>query len=127
MFALVDDIEAYPTFLPWCQSTTVHNRTDDEVNATLDIAYRGFHKSFTTCNRNQYGKTIEMRLVEGPFRELEGLWRFDELGDDGCKISFDLQFEFSNKLIGLAFGPVFSQIANSLLDAFCIRAKELYG
>ncbi len=127
MFALVDDIEAYPAFLPWCESTAVHNRTDDEVNATIDIVHRGFHKSFTTCNRNQRNKMIEISLVEGPFQRLEGVWRFDELGDDGCKISLDLQFEFSNKLVSLAFGPVFSQIANSLLDAFCIRAKELYG
>ena len=127
MFALVDDIEAYPQFLPWCDATTILERTEDEVRASIGISHSGFKKSFTTCNRNQAGKMIEMRLLEGPFRRLEGFWRFDELGDAGCKISLDLEFEFSNKLVGLAFGPVFSQIANSLVDAFCKRAKDLYG
>jgi len=127
MFALVDDIETYPVFLPWCKSTKILNRTGDEVNALIEIAHHGLQKSFTTCNRNQRDKMIEMRLIEGPFRRLEGFWRFDELGEDGCKISLDLEFEFSNKLVSLAFGPVFSQIANSLVDAFCNRAKDLYG
>jgi len=126
MFALVDDIKAYPEFLPWCQSTTEHSRTADEVNATIDIAYRGFQKSFTTCNRNQAETIIFMRLVEGPFKRLEGFWRFDELGEDGCKISLELEYDFSNRLVAMAFGPVFSQIVNSLVDAFCLRATELY-
>lgn len=127
MFALVDDIESYPAFLPWCKSTNILNRKDDVVNASIEIAHRGFQKSFTTRNQNQQEKMIEMRLVEGPFRKLEGFWHFDDLGKDGCKISLDLEFEFSNKLVGLAFGPVFSQIANSLVDAFCNRAKDVYG
>lgn len=127
MFALVDDINAYPQFLPWCKSSTVLSRTEDEVKATIEIYHSGLHKSFTTCNRNMNNKMIEMRLLEGPFRHLEGFWRFDELGEDGCKISLDLEFEFSNRLVGMAFGPIFSQIANSLVDAFCNRAKEVYG
>jgi len=127
MFALVDDIETYADFLPWCESTSVFSRTEDEVRATIDISHAGLKKSFTTCNRNQKNKMIEMRLLEGPFRHLEGFWRFEELGDEGCKVSLDMEFEFSNKLIGLAFGPIFSQIVNSLVDAFCKRAKDLYG
>lgn len=127
MFELVDDISAYPEFLPWCKSTTIISRDADEVKASIEIAHAGLQKSFTTHNRNMRNKMIEMRLLEGPFKHLEGFWRFDELGKDGCKVSLDLEFEFSNKLVGMAFGPVFSQIANSLVDAFCARAKDVYG
>ena len=127
MYKLVDDIEAYPEFLPWCKSTTVLSRTKDEVRASIQIAHSGLNRSFTTCNRNQKNKIIEMRLLEGPFKHLEGFWRFDDLESEGCKVSLDLNFEFSNKLIGLAFGPVFNQIANNLVDAFCNRAKQVYG
>lgn len=127
MFSLVDDIVSYPEFLPWCSATNEISRTDDEVRASIDISHHGFQKSFTTCNRNTDNKLIEMRLIEGPFKHLEGFWRFEDLGGDGCKISLDLDFEFSNRLVGLAFGPIFSQIANSLVDAFCKRAKDVYG
>lgn len=127
MYKLVDDIEAYPEFLPWCKSTTVLSRTKDEVRASIQIAHSGLNRSFTTCNRNQKNKIIEMRLLEGPFKHLEGFWRFDDIESEGCKVSLDLNFEFSNKLIGLAFGPVFNQIANNLVDAFCNRAKQVYG
>lgn len=127
MFELVDDIGAYPQFLPWCRSAQELTRTADEVKASLEIAHSGLHKSFTTLNRLQHGKIIEMRLVEGPFRHLEGFWRFDALGADGSRVSFDLEFEFSNRLVGLTLGPVFSQIANTLVDAFTQRAVNIYG
>ena len=127
MFALVDGIEAYPEFLPWCCGAKVLSRTDDEVRATIELSKGGVEKAFTTCNRNQKNKMIEMRLVEGPFRQLEGFWRFDALGDDGCKVSFDLEFEFASRMLGMVVGPVFSQIANSLVDSFHKRAVEIYG
>jgi len=127
MFALVDGIEAYPEFLPWCRGAKVLSRTDDEVRATIELSKGGVEKAFTTCNRNQKNKMIEMRLVEGPFRQLEGFWRFDALGDDGCKVSFDLEFEFASRMLGMVVGPVFSQIANSLVDSFHKRAVEIYG
>lgn len=127
MYALVDDIAAYPRFLPWCKSTTVLSRNEDEVRASIELARGGIQKSFTTCNRNQRNKMIEMRLVEGPFHHLEGFWRFDALDERACKVSLDMDFEFSNKWVGLAIGPVFNQIANSLVDAFCQRAVEVYG
>jgi ribosome-associated toxin RatA of RatAB toxin-antitoxin module len=127
MFALVDGIEAYPEFLPWCRGAKVLSRTDDEVRATIELSKGGVEKAFTTCNRNQKNKMIEMRLVEGPFRQLEGFWRFDALGDDGCKVSFDLEFEFASRMLGMVVGPVFSQIANSLVDSFHKRAVEVYG
>lgn len=127
MFDLVNDIESYPNFLPWCGGSKVLSRNEDEVRATVEIAHGSLHKSFTTCNRLQTGKMIEMRLEEGPFKRLEGFWRFDTLGERACKVSLDLEFEFSSKLVGLAMGPIFSQIANSLVDAFCKRAVDVYG
>ena len=127
MYALVDDIEAYPEFLPWCKSTRVLSRTEDEVRATIELSKGGVEKAFTTCNRNQKNKMIQMRLVEGPFKQLEGFWRFDALGDDGCKVSLDLEFEFASRMLGMVIGPVFSQIANSLVDSFQQRAVDVYG
>lgn len=128
MFALVDDVEAYPSFLPWCRQARVLARSDDEVRATIELAKGSIRKSFTTCNRLQRDKMIEMRLVEGPFSRLEGFWRFDALTDGrSSKVALDLEFEFSNRLVAMAIGPVFNQIANTLVDAFVKRAKETYG
>jgi len=128
MYVLVDNIETYPTFLPWCRSTEVIFRNELEVQATIEIARGALNKSFTTLNRMQKNKMIEMRLVKGPFKHLHGYWRFDALKDSSAsKISLDLDFEFESKLIALAVGPVFNQIANSMVDAFCKRAVEVYG
>ena len=127
MYSLVDDISSYPEFLPWCHSASVVSRDEDEVHASLYISHSGMSKSFTTCNRLQANKMIEIRLVEGPFRHLEGFWRFDALGDDASKVCLDLEFDFSNKLLSMAFGPLFSQIANSLVDSFTKRAVQVYG
>lgn len=128
MFQLVDDIEHYAEFLPWCRSTKVISRNDEEVKASIEIAKGSLNKSFTTLNRIQKDKMIEMRLLEGPFKHLEGFWRFDPLkGNKASKISLDLSFEFESKLIALAVGPVFNQIGNSMVDAFCKRAVEVYG
>jgi len=127
MYALVNDIEAYPQFLPWCRSATVHDSSDDELTASIELARGGIHKKFTTLNRMQRGKMIEMRLKEGPFRHLQGFWRFDALGDEGCKVSMDMEYEFSNRLISMSVGPVFGQITNSLVDAFAERARQIYG
>lgn len=127
MFALVDDIEAYPEFLPWCKNATVLSRDEDEVRATLELSRAGIHKSFTTCNRLQKGKMIEIRLIEGPFQHLEGFWRFETLSEEACKISLDMEFEFSSRILELTLGPIFGQITNSLVDAFCERAVNRYG
>jgi len=126
MYALVNDIEAYPQFLPWCRSTHVLMCGEDELRATIEMAKGGIHKSFTTFNRMQKHKMIDIRLLEGPFKRLEGYWRFEPLRADACKVSLDLEFEFS-QLLRVAIEPVFKQIANSLVDAFCKRAVDLYG
>lgn len=128
MYQLVDNIESYAEFLPWCRSTEIISRDENEVQASIEIARGALNKSFTTLNRMQKNKIIEMRLVKGPFKHLEGFWRFDALKDNSAsKISLDLDFEFENKLIALAVGSVFNQIANTMVDAFCKRAVEVYG
>jgi len=127
MFDIVNTVEDYPKFLTWCKSSIVHARSEDEVRATLNLVHGPLQKSFTTCNRLQQAKMIEIRLINGPFKHLEGFWRFESLTNQGCKILFDLEFEFLNKLLSLTIEPIFSQIANSLVDAFCNRAVELYG
>jgi ribosome-associated toxin RatA of RatAB toxin-antitoxin module len=129
MFALVNAIESYPDFLPWCRSSEILSQYQDEVRARLDLSRGGLQKSFTTCNRLQPDKMIEIRLIDGPFEHLQGMWRFQPLSADGsgCQILFDLEFKFAGKLVDMAFGPIFQQIANSLVDAFCQRAHALYG
>ncbi len=127
MYRLVDDIDAYPEFLPWCHTSKVLRRTPDEVEASLEIAHSGLHKSFATRNRLEVDSTIHMQLLEGPFKHLDGIWRFTSLGDAGCKVVLDLDFEFSNKLLGMTFGKLFNQIATTLVDAFTHRAEQVYG
>lgn len=129
MYRLVDAIPLYPQFLPWCRSAVEHERQVDQVRATIEIAKGAVNKRFTTLNRLQPDKIIEMRLVDGPFRHLHGFWRFAPLPAPatGCKVSLDLDFEFSSKLLGLAIGPVFNQVANTLVDSFIERAKNVYG
>lgn len=127
MFALVDDIPAYPQFLPWCSAASEKQRDGDDVVASIQIARGGFQRAFTTRNRLQKDKMIEMRLVEGPFRHLQGFWRFEALDEGACKVSLDIEFEFDSKLLAFTLGPVFGQICNSLVDAFVTRAKVKYG
>ena len=126
MFRLVDDVDHYPEFLPWCKSAEVIERKSESVEARLDIATSGFSKSFTTLNRLTATETIDMELVEGPFKRLKGTWQFEALGAEGSKVSLDMSFEFSNKLMGLTLGPAFSKIASTLVDAFIQRAKQTY-
>lgn len=127
MFVLVDAIRDYPQFLPWCRSSAELDRNEDEVKASIEIAKGALNKSFTTLNRMQKNKVIEMSLVDGPFKHLHGFWRFDELKLGACKVSLDLDFEFSNRLVSLAIGPIFNQVANTLVDSFVGRAKQVYG
>ncbi len=127
MFHLVNRIEDYPHFVPWCKSAEVISRTEDEIQAKLDFARGGLQKSFTTCNRLQENKIIEIRLINGPFRHLEGFWRFEPISDNSSRIRLDLEFEFANKLVGMMFSPVFHPVADTLVEVFCKRAHEIYG
>lgn len=126
MFALVDEVERYAEFLPYCTQSVVHHRDEDEVQATLTISAAAMSKSFTTRNRLQHNKMIEIRLVDGPFSHLEGFWRFDAT-PEGCLISFDLEFEFAGRMMSLLLGPVFEQVTDKMVDAFCERAQVLYA
>ena len=126
MYHLVDNIEKYGEFLPYFASAEVHHRDEDEVQATLCVTAAGFNKSFTTRNRLQKNKMIEIRLIDGPFSHLEGFWRFDET-PSGCLISFDLDFEFSGKMFSMLLSPVFEQVTSTMVDAFCDRAHKLYA
>lgn len=127
MYNLVNDIERYPQFLPWCRSSSVVLCGEDELRATIEMVKGAVHKTFTTSNRMQKHKMIDIRLLEGPFQRLEGYWRFEPLRADACKVSLDMEFEFSSALLRKVIEPVFRQIANSLVDAFCKRAADIYG
>jgi len=127
MLQLVEDIESYPSFLPWCHASRILKRTDDTVEAELEIMRGGFRKSFATRNQRVSSQEIRMSLIKGPFSHLEGVWTFVPLREDASKIALNLEFEMMGKLSNLAFGAVFNQICNSMVGAFTQRAKELYG
>lgn len=127
MFTLVDDIEAYPDFLPWCAAAEVHRRSGDIVEATLDIRRAGIHKSFKTRNRVRANERIDISLVSGPFRHLAGGWRFESLDEHACKVSLQLEFDFEHAIASLFFGRVFEEISRSLVDAFTRRADDVYS
>lgn len=125
MFELINDVESYPQFLPWCKSTQLLSRNEEELCGRLEVSRIGISQTFSTCNRLFPYERILIRLNEGPFKRLQGEWRFTALREDACKVELELDFEFSGKLINSAFGAVFSQIANTLVDAFCKRADEV--
>ncbi|WP_293764964.1 type II toxin-antitoxin system RatA family toxin [uncultured Aquitalea sp.] len=127
MYALVDEVEHYPRFLPWCAKAEVHSADDGEQVASLHIDYLKIRQHFTTKNQRVDGQSILMELVDGPFRHLQGLWRFTPLGEIGCKVEFRLQYEFSSAILEKVIGPVFSHISRTLVDAFIKRADEVYG
>lgn len=127
MFELVSDIDSYPRFLPWCHGARILSRDVDEVRASIEFAVGGVTRSFTTRNRHQVNKMIEMHLVDGPFSRLDGFWRFDPLGEEGSKIALFLEYDFSNRVLGMVVGPIFGQIANTLVDSFQQRAAVIYG
>lgn len=127
MFDLVAAIEDYPKFLPWCGGVDIKERNGNTVVASVGINYHGVKQSFTTANDNTAPTEIKMRLVDGPFKCLDGVWTFKALRDDACKIDLDLRYEFSSALLDKLVGPVFGMIANSMVDSFCKRAETVYG
>ncbi|WP_072784491.1 type II toxin-antitoxin system RatA family toxin [Duganella sacchari] len=127
MFDLVAAIEDYPKFLPWCGGVEIKERSEDTVVASVGINYHGVKQSFTTSNQNTVPTEIKMKLVDGPFKCLDGVWTFKALREDACKIDLDLHYEFSSALLAKLVGPVFGMIANSMVDSFCKRAETVYG
>jgi len=126
MYALVEDIESYPQFLPWCERAVVLAREPGRTVATLHLNVRGLRQSFTTKNANTPGSHIEMKLVSGPFRRLDGQWSFTDLGVRASKVELSLHYELGNDLMGKAFGAAFQGIADRLVDAFVRRAEEKF-
>jgi ribosome-associated toxin RatA of RatAB toxin-antitoxin module len=127
MFALVDDVESYPQFLPWCEATNVVLREPGRTVATIRANFHGLRQEFTTENANRPGERIDIALVSGPFRTLRGHWAFAALGEGGCRVGFRLEYEFASRILEKAAGPVFRGIADNLVDAFVRRAEQRFG
>lgn len=127
MYALVADCEAYPQFLPWCSATEVKMIGANKAAATLHINYHGLRLHFTTENEMERDALIDMKLIHGPFKHLDGYWRFVPLSEEACKIEFRLSYELSGKFVNRIAGRVFGHIANTLVEVFVKRATTLYG
>lgn len=126
MFSLVDAVEDYPGFLPWCGGATLHHRDAQTTRATIKINYHGIRQSFTTENVKRAPHEMLIKLVEGPFRSLDGSWRFGDLAGRGCKVEFVLRYEFAGRILEKLVGPVFQHIADTLVEAFVQRAAQVY-
>lgn len=127
MFDLVNDINRYPEFLPGCKAASILTQSADQMEARLEIGKAGLGKSFTTLNRLTAPSRIDMSLVDGPFKQLKGGWQFIELQHNACKVQLHLDFEFSNKLVEMAFGKLFKELTAAMVNAFTERAKQVYG
>lgn len=127
MYVLVEDVVAYPDFLPWCTGATLHSRDAEIIEASLELQRGGIKKSFRTRNFLQPGSALGIALVGGPFRHLDGGWLFQQLGEDGSKVSLELAFEFESRVTDALFGRYFEDTCNSLIDSFIKRADSIYG
>ncbi|MCP4000323.1 MAG: type II toxin-antitoxin system RatA family toxin [Gammaproteobacteria bacterium] len=127
MYALVDDVDAYSDFLPWCTASVLQSRDTEEFVASLTIGYGALNSAFTTRNLLHPPSSMTMQLQDGPFRFLEGLWEFEQLGDSGCEVRLRVEFEFSSTMQDMLFGKTFESICNELIDAFVKRAHVLYS
>ena len=127
MFQLINDVPAYPQFLPDCSDSKIIAENDNSVTASLLVSKAGLKKWFTTKNTFISNQHIQLELVDGPFNKLQGRWLLTPLSEDACKVSLDLEYEFSNKMFDLAFGRVFNHLTNNMVQAFTQRAKDVYG
>ena len=123
-YALVEDIESYPSFLPWCAAAEVRERSPERTVATLTLAVKGLRQSFTTENANQPGRAIDMKLLEGPFKHFGAHWRFTPLAPEAAKAEFALEYEFSSRIVATLLSPVFSRMADDTVTAFSRRAAS---
>ena len=126
MYLLVNDVAAYPEFIHWCRSATVHVETDHLMEASLELSSGGFSRTFTTRNKLVPHKSIEIGLLDGPFSHLEGRWLFDEIDDSASHVELEMHFEFSNPVKSLLFSRMFEDMANSLVDSFAKRAHQFH-
>lgn len=125
MFDLVNDVASYPEFLPWCGGSKVIESTEEKMVASVTIKKAGIEQTFTTENALEIGRKISMNLQDGPFESLQGFWEFKPLMDDACKISFRVEFEMKSGMLSVVLGPIFEQIASTMVDSFCKRAKQV--
>ncbi|GMM90085.1 ubiquinone-binding protein [Vibrio fortis] len=126
MFDLVNDVARYPEFLPGCSGSRVIESSDSAMVASVDVSKAGISKTFTTSNRLAEGAEILMELVDGPFKKLQGGWYFTPLDDQACKVELKLEFEFSSRMIEMAFGKIFNELTSNMVNAFTQRAKQVY-
>ncbi|GLO60112.1 ubiquinone-binding protein [Vibrio sp. MACH09] len=126
MYKLVNDVDRYPEFLPGCSGAKVLEASDSAMVASVDVSKAGISKTFTTSNSLQKSNAILMELVDGPFKSLKGGWYFTELDESACKVELKLDFEFSSKLIEMAFGKIFNELTSNMVNAFTQRAKQVY-
>lgn len=127
MYDIVNDVNLYPKFLPWCSDSSIIESTENTMTASVFMKKGPLNQSFTTKNKMILNQSIELQLVDGPFKQLQGKWTFSDISEHGSKISLQLNYEFSSTIIAVVVGPVFNQIATTLVDSFCKRAEELYG
>jgi ribosome-associated toxin RatA of RatAB toxin-antitoxin module len=127
MFHLVNDVASYPVFLKWCRSSRVLSETDVEMAAELEIAWKVLHKTFSTKNNLDKGNSIQLELLDGPFKSMQGEWKFKHLREDACKITMEIDFEFKSSVSNMVFSAIFTQICGSLMDSFIKRADVIYG
>ncbi len=126
MFDLVADVESYQDFLPWCSNSRLVSAGEREMCGWIEVSRLGITQDFSTCNELYPPGRMTLTLNEGPFKQLNGEWRFIALREDACKVTLTMEFEFSGRLINAAFGKVFNQVANSLVESFVKRAREVY-
>ncbi len=126
MYALVKDVEAYPSFLPWCDDAELHIDEADVIEASIELHHLGISKRFRTRNPLRPNESLGIELVGGPFRVLSGGWVFRQLGDAGCKVSLDLEFEFENRATEVIFGRFLENTCNTLVDSFTRRAADMF-
>lgn len=127
VYALVNDIERYPAFLPWCARAEILSKSETEVVARIDIAVRGRRETLVTRNRLTPSSAIALEMVEGPFRRFQGRWRFTPVGDAGCRVDLEVSFELANRLVGAFAAPFLHRIADRVVDAFAARVREVSG
>jgi len=146
IYRLVTDVERYPEFLPWCERVEILGRDENVVTARLHLAYSGLRHAFTTRNEQVVDRSVDIGLVDGPFSQLDGLWRFVPLplasagsqsqpqpqaeqrpADTACKVEFEMRYAFSNVVLEAAISPVFDRIASTFVDSFVRRAEQVYG
>lgn len=127
MYILVNDIESYPVFLPWCTAAKILHQQEESLTATLSLALGKIKQSFTTENTMQDGTRIEMQLIDGPFKHLSGYWKFNSEDEQSCYIQLHMNFEFRNKIVKHTLGKAFYKVIDTLVESFVLRAQQIYG